>query len=65
MRGADLQPGRFHQASSAWQRSFALDDLKLLVVCRGPVRQEAFQIFGGRRDGSLKVFLDLPTEWSV
>jgi acetyl/propionyl-CoA carboxylase alpha subunit len=45
MRGADLQPGRFGDAQSEWQRSFALDDLKVLVVCRGPVRREAFDIF--------------------
>ena len=45
MRGPDFEPGRFHEAASDWLRSFALDDLKVLVVCRGPVRQEAFEIF--------------------
>jgi len=36
---------RFHECDSEWIRSFALDALKVLVVCRGPVRQEAFEIF--------------------
>jgi len=45
MRDTDLQACRFHEASSEWLRSFALDDLKVLVVCRGPVRQEAFDLF--------------------
>jgi acetyl/propionyl-CoA carboxylase alpha subunit len=38
-------PGRFHEAASPWLRSFALDALKVLVICRGPVRMEAFQVF--------------------
>ena len=37
--------GRFDDSPSAWQRSFALGQLKVLVVCRGPVRLEAFQVF--------------------
>ena len=32
----------FDRAESAWQRSFSLLDVKCLVVCRGPVRREAF-----------------------
>ena len=42
-------------------------DLTPLITHRFPLEdvQEAFQIFGGRRDGALKVFLDLPGEWSV
>jgi acetyl/propionyl-CoA carboxylase alpha subunit len=39
------RPGRFHESESPWTRSFALDDTKILVVCRGPVRQEAFEVF--------------------
>ncbi|HTO53986.1 MAG TPA: biotin/lipoyl-containing protein [Myxococcota bacterium] len=38
-------PGRFDQAQSPWLRSFTLTQLKVLVVCRGPVRLEAFQVF--------------------
>jgi acetyl/propionyl-CoA carboxylase alpha subunit len=36
---------RFADAATAWQRSFSLADMKILVVCRGPVREEAFQVF--------------------
>jgi len=41
----DLAPRRFDDASSPWLRSFSLAQLKVLVVCRGPVRLEAFQVF--------------------
>jgi len=36
---------RLGQAASAWVRSFACDDLRVLIVCRGPVRKEAIEIF--------------------
>ncbi len=36
---------RFADCESPWLRSFSLDGLKVLVVCRGPVRLEAFQVF--------------------
>ena len=36
---------RYEDAASPWQRSFALGALKVLVICRGPVRLEAFQVF--------------------
>ncbi|HTO07761.1 MAG TPA: biotin/lipoyl-containing protein [Myxococcota bacterium] len=45
MLDRDLVPGRFAQAASPWLRSFSLAHLKVLVVCRGPVRLEAFQVF--------------------
>ncbi len=45
MQGSSSVPARFHESASPWLRSFALDHLKLLVVCRGPVRMEAFQVF--------------------
>jgi len=45
VRLGDGRPGRFHECASAWLRSFALDAMKILVVCRGPVRKEAFDIF--------------------
>jgi len=35
----------FHECDSPWLRSFSLADMKVLVVCRGPVRQEAFEVF--------------------
>ena len=45
MLGPDLGSQRFHEAESEWLRSFSLQDVKCLVVCRGPVRMEAFEIF--------------------
>ena len=32
-------------ADSEWLRSFDVSDVKCLVVCRGPVRKEAFDVF--------------------
>jgi len=40
----NLEPARFHECESPWLRSFALDSVKCLVVCRGPVRMEAFEV---------------------
>jgi acetyl/propionyl-CoA carboxylase alpha subunit len=45
VRDAKGHPARFHESSSEWLRSYSLLDLKVLVVCRGPVRQEAFEVF--------------------
>jgi acetyl/propionyl-CoA carboxylase alpha subunit len=42
---ANLTPSRFDLAESEWVRSFSLAHLKVLVICRGPVRMEAFQVF--------------------
>ncbi len=36
---------RLGQSSSAWVRSFACEDLKPLIVCRGPIRKEAMDVF--------------------
>jgi acetyl/propionyl-CoA carboxylase alpha subunit len=41
----DRVPRRFHDSDSKWLRSFSLADMKVLVVCRGPVRKEAFEVF--------------------
>lgn len=41
----DLLRRPFHEADSDWQRSFSLEAVKCLVVCRGPVRNEAFEVF--------------------
>lgn len=30
---------------SAWVRSFACDDMAILIVCRGPIRKEAIDVF--------------------
>ena len=40
--GEKIQAGR---ADSPWLRSFDVSDIKCLVVCRGPVRKEAFDVF--------------------
>src|SRR5512137_2499284 len=36
---------RLGKSSSAWVRSFASEDLKPLIVCRGPIRKEAMDVF--------------------
>jgi acetyl/propionyl-CoA carboxylase alpha subunit len=32
-------------ATSAWVRSFVCDDMKPLIICRGPIRKEAMDVF--------------------
>jgi len=34
-----------HESSSDWVRSFSVQDIKCLIVCRGPVRKEAMDVF--------------------
>ena len=41
----DSEKYTFHESASEWLRSFSLADVKCLVVCRGPVRKEAFEVF--------------------
>jgi hypothetical protein len=36
---------RLGQSSSEWVRSFACEDLKPLIVCRGPIRKEAMDVY--------------------
>ncbi len=36
---------RLGLASTAWTRSFACDDMGVLIVCRGPIRKEAIDVF--------------------
>lgn len=36
---------RLSTASSEWVRSFACEDLKPLIVCRGPIRKEAMDVY--------------------
>ncbi|MFO0609944.1 MAG: biotin/lipoyl-containing protein [Polyangiales bacterium] len=36
---------RLARASSAWARSFACEDVSVLIVCRGPIRTEALDVF--------------------
>jgi len=43
----NLAPASYDDNPSEWLRSFSLSSMKVLVVCRGPVRQEAFDVFDG------------------
>ena len=36
---------RLSKADSAWVRSFSCEDLKPLIVCRGPIRKEAMDVY--------------------
>ncbi|KAF0219806.1 MAG: biotin/lipoyl attachment domain-containing [Geobacteraceae bacterium] len=36
---------RLSQSSSTWVRSFSCEDLKPLIVCRGPIRKEAMDVY--------------------
>ena len=36
---------RLGRSASPWVRSFACDDMRVLIVCRGPVRKEAIEVF--------------------
>ncbi|HZR81706.1 MAG TPA: biotin/lipoyl-containing protein [Candidatus Binatia bacterium] len=36
---------RLARSSSAWVRSFACEDMGVLIVCRGPIRKEAIDVF--------------------
>lgn len=36
---------RLGTSSSAWVRSFSCEDLKPLIVCRGPIRKEAMDVY--------------------
>ena len=33
------------KSNTAWTRSFACNDLKPLIICRGPIRKEAMDVF--------------------
>jgi acetyl/propionyl-CoA carboxylase alpha subunit len=41
----DLVPGRFHESESPWVKSLSLQPMKCLIVCRGPIRKEATDVF--------------------
>ncbi len=36
---------RLSQAASPWVRSFSCEDMRILIVCRGPIRKEAIDVF--------------------
>ena len=45
MLNAKGDPIRPTDSDSEWIRSFDVSHVKCLVVCRGPVRKEAFDVF--------------------
>jgi acetyl/propionyl-CoA carboxylase alpha subunit len=45
MLNRDLVAGRFQDAPTPFQRSLSLQSIKCLIVCRGPVRKEALDVF--------------------
>jgi acetyl/propionyl-CoA carboxylase alpha subunit len=45
MLNRKLVPTRLHESESRWIRTLALDAVKCLIVCRGPVRKEAIAVF--------------------
>jgi len=36
---------RLGRSPSPWVRQFACDDMRVLIVCRGPIRKEAIEVF--------------------
>ena len=36
---------KFHESESEWIRGLSLKAIKCLIVCRGPVRKEAMDVF--------------------
>jgi acetyl/propionyl-CoA carboxylase alpha subunit len=54
---------RLGLASSDWVRSFAADDMSVLIVCRGPIRKEAIDVF--REMGMTKVGILLSERDSI
>ncbi len=45
MISKDGKNQKFHESESAWVRSFDLRPIKCLIVCRGPIRKEAMDVF--------------------
>ncbi len=37
---------RLGRSTSPWVRAFACEDMGVLIVCRGPIRKEAIDVFG-------------------
>jgi acetyl/propionyl-CoA carboxylase alpha subunit len=54
---------RLGLSGSAWVRSFAADDMSVLIVCRGPIRKEALDVF--REMGMSKVGILLSDRDSI
>jgi acetyl/propionyl-CoA carboxylase alpha subunit len=54
---------RLGRNASAWVRSFACDDMSVLIVCRGPIRKEAIDVF--REMGMTKIGILLSERDSI
>ena len=54
---------RLRTAASPWVRSFACDDMSVLIVCRGPIRKEAVDVF--REMGMTRVGILLSEKDSI
>jgi acetyl/propionyl-CoA carboxylase alpha subunit len=54
---------RLSNANSEWVRSFAAEDMSILIVCRGPIRKEAIDVF--REMGVAKVGILLSERDSI
>jgi len=54
---------RLGEATSPWVRSFACDDMSVLIVCRGPIRKEALDVF--REMGMTRVGILLSEKDSI
>jgi acetyl/propionyl-CoA carboxylase alpha subunit len=60
---AQFRNRRLGESRSAWVRSFACDDMKVLIVCRGPIRKEAIDVF--REMGMMQVGMLLSEKDSI
>ncbi len=54
---------RLASSPSAWVRSFACEDVSVLIVCRGPIRKEAIDVF--REMGIAKIGILLSEKDSI
>ena len=54
---------RLGESQSSWVRSFACDDMRVLIVCRGPIRKEAIDVF--REMGMTRVGMLLSEKDSI
>ncbi len=54
---------RLGKAESAWVRTFFCDDMSVLIVCRGPIRKEAIDVF--REMGMTKIGILLSERDSI
>jgi hypothetical protein len=39
------RPSNLGKSESRWVREFACEDMSVLIVCRGPIRKEAIDVF--------------------